>query len=261
MDGVAHSPGGPLAFRVDGPADAPALLLCNALGSTLELWDAQIDAFASRFRTIRYDMRGHGRSSAAAPVASLDDLGRDACAVLDAAGVGAAHVAGVSLGALTALWLGVHEPARVQRLVLANTAARVGPPGRWDERIELVRTAGLAEVADRAMGIWFSPSFVATHPAEVDRCRRMVTAASPDGYCGCCLALRDADLRGDLGAVRSPALVVAGSRDQSTSLEDARLIAEGIPAARLCVLDAAHISNVECADAFTREVEAFLAEE
>jgi 3-oxoadipate enol-lactonase len=179
--------------------------------------------------------------------------------VLDAAGVGAAHVGGISLGGLTALWLAVHAPARVERLVLANTAAHIGPAARWTDRIALVRTAGLAVVADRASRTWFTPSFLAAAPEAVDRCRRMVSACAPDGYCGCCAALRDADLRGRLGDVRAPTLVIAGDRDVSTTVGDARELVEGIPDAGLRVFECAHLSNVECAEAFTREAGAFLA--
>jgi 3-oxoadipate enol-lactonase len=260
MDGIADTPAGPLGFRVDGPPDAPALLFCNALGTSLELWDAQVAGLAARFRIVRYDARGHGRSVEAAPAAGLDDLGRDACAVLDAAGVGAAHVTGISLGGLTALWLGVHAPDRVRRLVLANTAARIGPPARWDERIDVVRREGLGVVAERALGTWFTAPFLSSAPDVPARFRRMITACAPDGYCGCCAALRDADLNGALGTVRAPALVVAGAHDVSTTVDDARALVTGIPGASLCVLDCAHLSNVECADAFTRHVGAFLAD-
>ena len=257
-DGVVDTPGGRLAFRIDGPREAPSLLLCNALGTTLELWDAQVGALASRYRIIRYDVRGHGRSVGSVPATSLADLGQDACAVLDAVGVHAAHVAGISLGGLTALWLALHEPDRVDRLLLANTAARVGSVERWNERIELVQNGGLDVVADRAIGTWFTPPFVALEPEVTARVRQMVIACSPEAYCGCCVALREADLRSALGDVRSPTLVIAGVQDQSTTVDDARALVDGVPDAALRVLDCAHLSNVECAETFTREAEAFL---
>lgn len=258
-EAAIDTPHGAIGFRIDGPRDAPGLLLINALGTKLELWDAQVDVLASRFRVVRYDVRGHGRSFACAPVRSLADLGGDACAVLDAAGVDRAHVAGISLGALTALWLAVHEPGRVSRLVLANTAARIGPPERWNERIEMVEKAGLGAVAERTIGTWFTPAFVAASPAAAERCRRMVTACAPEGYCGCCAALRDADLRGALGGVLAPTLVIAGAHDVSTTVDDAKILAGGIPDATLSVLDCAHLSNVERGEEFTRAVESFLA--
>ncbi len=259
MDGVVETPHGAIGIRVDGRPDAPTLLLCNALGTTLELWDAQRDVFAARFRTVCYDLRGHGRSLKMAPATSLADLGRDACAVLDAVGVQAAHVAGISLGGLVALWLAVNEPDRVNSLVLAHTAARFGSPERWKERIALVRTQGLGAVADRAIGTWFTAPFVARATTVAERYRRMVARCSPDGYCGCCEALRDADLRGDLGGVSAPTLVLAGARDQSATLEQARELVGGLADATLNVLDCAHLGNVECADEFTRETDAFLA--
>ena len=136
--------GGRIAYLVDGPADAPVLLLSNSLGTTLDAWTKQVAPLSRAFRIIRYDTRGHGRSVVSPAPYSLDLLGRDALAVLDAVGVPRAHVCGLSLGGLTAMWLAVNARARVDRLVLANTAARVGTAEAWDQRIRDVRALGLA---------------------------------------------------------------------------------------------------------------------
>jgi 3-oxoadipate enol-lactonase len=242
-----------LHVQVDGGVSAPPVLLINSLGSTLGLWSEQVADWWQSFRVIRYDLRGHGQSGVPPGDYSLDDLGADALRVLDALSVDRAHICGISIGGLTALWLGIHHPGRVGSLVVANTAARVGTPERWRERAAKVRHDGMSAIADMAMGNWFSPEFRGRQPEVVATFHRMVATTSPDGYVGCCAALRDADLRDDLPRIVARTLVVAGTRDPSTSVADAELIASRIEDARLLSLPSAHISNVECANEFSRE--------
>ena len=252
MDGSAGSGASRLHYRVDGPDTAPAVLLINSLGTTLDLWSAQVDAWSPRFRVIRYDTRGHGQSGVPAGEYSLDDLGNDAIRVLDAVGVESAHVCGISVGGLTAMWLGVRHAARVRSLVIANTAARVGTAQRWADRIAKVRSDGMVAVAHMMMPAWFSPAFGEREPATIARFHQMVASTDPDGYIGCCAALRDADLRDEIGRIRTFALVIAGDKDTSTTVADAEAIAFTIRGSTLVTLSAAHLTNVECADAFSR---------
>ena len=175
-----------LSYAVEGPAAAPVLLLSNALGTTRDLWRSQLAALTPAFRVVRYDTRGHGESESPPGEYTLDRLGRDALAVLDAVGAARAHVCGVSLGGLTAMWLGLHAPERVDRLVLANTAARIGDRSIWDARIDLVRSAGLRAVADAAPARWFTEDFRARRPDVVLAFQAMLCGNSPDGYTACC---------------------------------------------------------------------------
>src|SRR2546422_4667673 len=123
-----------LFFSVEGPPEAPTLMLSNSIGTTSALWDRQAGPFAKAFRVVRYDTRGHGRSSVPSGDYTMEQLGRDALAVLDAAGARRAHVCGISLGGIIAMWLGVHAPDRVERLLLANTGAPRGAVEMWQER-------------------------------------------------------------------------------------------------------------------------------
>lgn len=252
MDGSVGTGSARLHYRVDGPDAAPAVLLINSLGTTLDLWTAQVDAWSPHLRVIRYDTRGHGRSGVPPGEYSLDDLGKDAVRILDAVGIESAHVCGISLGGLTAMWLGVRHAARVRSLILANTAARVGTPERWAERIVKVRNEGMTAVANMITAAWFSPAFRQREPAIVARFHEMVATTNPDGYAGCCAALRDADLRDEIGRIRSFALVIAGDQDASTTVADAQAISFAIPGSTLVTLPAAHLSNVECAESFSR---------
>jgi 3-oxoadipate enol-lactonase len=169
-------------------------------------------------------------------------------------------VAGVSLGGLTALWLGVNAPQRVERLVLANTAARIGSVASWADRKRLVKAEGMRGLADMTMERWFTPAFRAAAPATVARIRATLVATPATGYLGCCAALRDTDLRADAGQVGAASLVVIGTHDPATPPEDGRFLAAAIPRASLVELDAAHLSNVERAAAFTDAVARFLSQ-
>jgi 3-oxoadipate enol-lactonase len=248
-----------LAYAVDGPEGAPAVLLLNSLGTTMEMWDPQRDAFARAWRVIRCDTRGHGRSDAPPGPYTLDQLGRDALAVLDAAGADRAHVCGISMGGMMAMWLGLHAPGRVGRLVLANTGARVGTAEGWADRMARVRASGMETVADAVLGRFFTEAFRERHPDTTARFRATLAACPPEGYAACCEALRDADLREDVNRIDAATLVVTGTDDAATPPASAEFLRERIPGARLVTLDAAHLSNVERAEAFNAAVLDFLA--
>jgi 3-oxoadipate enol-lactonase len=254
MEHEVTNGGATISYEADGPQDAPALLLINSIGSTRELWARQMPAFARGYRTIRYDARGHGRSSVPDGDYAVEQLGRDAVAILDALGIPAAHVCGISLGGLTAQWLAIHAADRVLSLVLANTAARIGSLESWGERMALVREHGMSAVADRAMPIWFSPAFHERDPETVHGFRAMVQACPPAGYLGCCAALRDADLRGDIAAIATPTLTIASTADVATPPEGLAFICNHVRGAQMVTLDSGHLSNVECAPEFTAAV-------
>ena len=247
-----------LAYALCGPDTAPPLVLSNSLGTDRGLWAAQIEAFSRRHRVLVYDTRGHGASDAPAGPYSLDRLGRDVLSLMDHAGLVQADLAGVSIGGLTALWLGVHAPARVRRLVLANTAARIASVAFWTDRMRLVGSEGLTALADLTMERWFTAAFRAAQPDTVAQMRATLIAVPVAGYLGCCAALRDADLQAEAGRVAAPTLVVTGTQDVATPPAGGVWLAGTIPGARHMELDAAHLSNVECAAAFTAAVLAFL---
>lgn len=243
-----------LAYELTGPEHAPVVVLSNSLGTDRSLWDAQIAALTTHLRVLRYDTRGHGASAAPSGDYTIDRLGRDVVSLLDAVGVARASVCGVSIGGLTALWLGIHVPERVERLVLANTAARVGSREFWDARMQLVQSEGLSAVADATMARWFTAGFRDAEAAIVTRMRETLLRVPVSGYLGCCAALREADVRDRAAQVRASTLVVTGRLDLATPPADGRALAAAIPGARLVEFDAAHLSNVECAPAFTAAV-------
>ena len=235
---------------VDGPAGAPVVLLTGSLGSDLSMWDAQVPALAERFRVVRYDARGHGRSPVPPGPYGLDDLVDDAVALLDRLDVERAHVVGLSLGGMTALRLAAREPHRVDRLAVLCTSALLGPASAWAERAELVRAQGTAAVAEAVVDRWFTPALRAADPGLVERMRRMVADTPAEGYAACCAAIETMDLRADLPRIAAPTLAVAGADDPATPPEHLAAVASGVPGGRLLVLpQAAHLASVEQAAA------------
>ena len=250
-----------LFYRIEGAADRPVLVLGHSLGTDVGMWEPQIAAFTGAFRVLRYDSRGHGRSAVPAGPYTPDDLGRDVVALLDALKLERVHYCGLSMGGMVGMWLGIHAPRRIDRLVLCNTAgtfARLGPAG-WNERIEAVRKSGMAAVAGGVIERWFTPAFRSRRPDAVEATRRTLLATPPEGYAACCAAIRDADQVAALPSIGAPTLVITGRHDSSTPPADGLAIAAAIRGARVVELDSAHLSNVEATEAFTSAVLAFLA--
>lgn len=249
-----------IAWRFDGPENAPVLLLSNSLGTNLHMWDPQMAALTARYRVLRYDSRGHGQSDSPAGGYSMDRLGRDAVALLDTLGLDRVHFCGLSKGGMVGQWLAVRAPERLNRLVLANTSAYMGPPANWQARIEGVLANGMAPLTEASIERWFTPSFPASAPEQIMPIREMLLANNPVGYAGCCAAIRDMDQRPTASLNRTPTLVIAGSEDPATSVEEGRFLAESASNGRLTVLPAAHLSNVELPEAFSKALIGFLEE-
>jgi 3-oxoadipate enol-lactonase len=245
--------------RIDGPAGAPWLMLSNSLGTTLAMWDDQMPALAARFRVLRYDARGHGGSAVTPGPYTIETLARDARALLDAVEARKVHFCGLSMGGMVGMWLAVHAPERIDRLVLANTAPRIGPPEIWNARIETVRKGGMEALADIMLERWFTPSFRARFPERVAPLRAMLAATPSEGYIPCCAAVRDMDQWTTVGRIARPTLVIAGTHDVPTPAAEGRKLAACVAGARYVELDAGHLSNVEAAEAFSAELTSFLA--
>lgn len=258
IDYVVVDDGRRIAVRVDGAVDRPPLLLSNSLGTTFRMWDAQMPALSQAFRVIRYDSRGHGQSDAPAGDYSIARLAADALAVLDSLHIEKAAFVGLSKGGMVGQWLGAHAPERLTRLVLANTAAWMGPPQAWQARIEAVLKDGMGAVTEAVLERWFTPGFRDAAPEAVAPVRDMLLATAPEGYAGCCAAIRDMDQRASLPAIRVPTLVIGGLQDPATPPAKAEEIAAGVADAKLVMLDAAHLSNIEQPEAFNAALVGFL---
>jgi 3-oxoadipate enol-lactonase len=244
------SEGARIFYRLEGASGAPVVVLASSLGATHEMWEPQVAALADRFRILRYDHRGHGRSGATEGPYDIDLLGLDLLNLINNLGLRRVHLCGISMGGMIAMVLAAHAAERIDRVVLANTADAVEHPEPWDERIAAVETGGMAAIADGVAERWFTPAFRERAPETVERVRAMLTAADPKGYVACCAAVRDHDAREELGMITRPTLVIGGRHDQATPPALAERIAAGIPGARLEMFDCAHLSSIEQADDF-----------
>ena len=244
-----------LHYQLDGPADTPVLLFINSLGTDLRMWEPQVAALVSELRVLRYDARGHGQSDAPPGPYTLERLGLDALALLNGLGIERAHVCGLSLGGLTALWLAIHHPTRIQRAVFANTAARVGSVESWSTRIEAVQAGGMPAISDAVLARFLSAGFREREPSVAASVRAMILATPPEGYIGCCAALRDADLCHLVSTIESRSLVIGGELDEATPPAQAEDLHAGIVPSDLMVIPGvAHLSNLEWPDLFNRRL-------
>jgi 3-oxoadipate enol-lactonase len=252
---------GDLHYQLDGPEHAPVLLLSNSLGTHLQMWDAQVPAFSEHFRVLRYDTRGHGRSLVTEGPYSIEQNGRDVLALLDTLGIEQVSFCGLSMGGLIGQWLLINAPQRLVRAVLCNTAAKIAGPEVWNPRIDAVLregTAAMLALREGTIARWFTPPFVVAQPDTVERTVDMLASTSPAGYAANCAAVRDADFRQQIASVKRPVLVVCGTQDAVTSVADGRFLVNAMAGAQLVELHAAHLSNVEAAELFTRQVLPFL---
>ena len=252
---------GELHYQLDGPQGAPVLVLSNSLGTDLHMWDAQVPAFAEHFRVLRLDTRGHGRSLVTPGPYSIAQLGGDVLALLDALEIRQAHFCGLSMGGLIGQWLGINAGERLGKLVVCNTAAKIGEPSVWNPRIEMVLRDGAAAMValrDASIARWFTADFAQAHPEQAGKITDMLAATSPQGYAANCAAVRDADLREQLGAIKVPTLVISGSEDAVTPPSGGHFIQARVAGAEYAEFYAARLSNVQAGDAFSERVLQFL---
>lgn len=174
-----------LFHRLEGADDAPVVVLSSSLGTHHGMWDAQVPAVTRRFRVLRYDTRGHGRSEVPRGPYTLAELGGDVLELIDALGLSRVHFCGLSLGGMTGMWLAAHAPQRIGRLVVANTSSYAGSPELWNARIQAVTRGGMAAVTEAILERWFTPEFRAAMPGEIEKIRQMLLTTSPEGYIAC----------------------------------------------------------------------------
>lgn len=257
---AATTGGRTIHYRLDGPADGPALVFANSLGTDLRVWDPLLPYLPAGLRLLRYDKPGHGLSDRA-PEHAIADHAADLAAVMDAAGIDRAAVVGLSVGGQIALALADAAPARVAALVLCDTAHRIGTDELWAERIATAESRGLAVMAEGVLARWFSEAFRAERPADLALWRNMLERTPAAGYADVCRALRAADLADAAGRVGVPTLCLAGAEDGATPPQTVRATADLIPGARYQTIpEAGHLPCVEAPGALGAALAAFLQE-
>ncbi|NYT61784.1 3-oxoadipate enol-lactonase [Alcaligenaceae bacterium] len=246
-------------YLVDGPENAPWLVLSNSLGANADMWSRQVSQLARHFRVLRYDSRGHGHSSTPEGEYSMADLGGDLSNLLKHLNIEKAHVCGLSIGGMTAMWLALAHPEQVDRLVLCNTSSRIGSIASWQERIATVNANGVESMAYELIQRWLSANYLAKHPESSQTLIDMIRRMSTSGYAATCAALRDADLDAEVQRITAQVLVVGGKHDLATTPEATLALTAKIPGAQYYELDAAHISNWEQPSVFSNKLIEFLS--
>jgi 3-oxoadipate enol-lactonase len=249
-----------LHYEQSGPLDAPVLLLGSSLGTTLEMWTPALASLARRFRVVRFDHRGHGRSPVPEGPYEIADLAGDVLALLDRLGLGRVFYAGVSLAGMVGLWLAAHAPARIERLVCICSSAHLPPAQAWADRAARVRAAGsVGVVADGVLERWFTPAYARSHAEIVEWAGAMLRSSPAEGYAACCGAIERLDLRSDLARITAPTLAVGAAEDHAVPPSHSQAIAAGVPGARLELLaHGAHLAAIERADEVATLIERHL---
>lgn len=243
-----------LNYASFGDSSNPTLLFSNSLGTSYHMWQPQIDALQNDYFIICYDTRGHGKSSAPKGPYSLDQLGQDVIDLLDHLNIDKAFFCGISMGGMTGQWLAINQPERFHHLMLCNTAAKIGNEAAWTARAQLAREQGLKPIAATASSRWFTASFIDNHPDVVKALSDALAAGGSEGYASCCEALSVADTREQLQDIRVPVTVLAGSEDPVTTVADGQYMVDHIPNAKIAIIDASHISNIEQPEVFNQYV-------
>jgi len=246
-------------YELEGPQTAPVLVFSHPLGTDLTMWDGQVADFGKKFRVLRYDKRGHGASSSPAGPYTIEQMGHDAIALLDCLKFKKVTYCGLSIGGQTGMWLGVNAPERLNKLILSNTAAKIGSDDGWNTRIDAVSKGGVKSVSKIVLDRWFTPEFQAKAQAEVEKIRIVFEHSNASGYIACCEAVKTFDFREKVSGVRVPTLVIAGTHDPATTPTDTKFISDRIAGSKFVELNASHLSNVEQREKYSAAVADFLA--
>lgn len=250
-----------LNCELTGTSGAPVILFSHSLGSSLAMWESQRTVLESHFQVLTYDLRGHGASDAPKGAYSLEQMAEDAVDLLEALKIDRVHFVGLSIGGMIGQALALNHPDRLLRLALCSTSGQLPPPARpiVQERIEAVRTQGLAALVDVTLERWFTPGFARENPGRVEPVRKQFLATSVDGYVGCSEAIRNLDFLERLSAITLPTLIMVGAEDLGTPVAASEAIHQRIGGSKLVILpSASHLSNIEQTDLFNRHLLEFL---
>jgi 3-oxoadipate enol-lactonase len=230
------------------------IVFSNSLGTDLTMWEYQLDILSHHFNVLRMDSRGHGKSTVNQDEVSIADLGRDVIELLDKLKLNKVYFCGLSMGGLIGQWLGIHHSSRFEKIIISNTAAKIGTEESWNTRIKQVQSNGMASILDATAERWFTPEFRKNEPDTVTKILDNFKNNDLRGYTANCVAVRDADFTGLLYELEVPVLVISGLQDQVTTVEDGKFLAKRIPVSKHISLDAAHLSSVECAEEFSKHI-------
>jgi 3-oxoadipate enol-lactonase len=235
--------------------DLPVLVLGHSLGTDFSLWNAVLGPLEEKFRVLRYNPHWRQGGTRAGSIAWV---GAELLRLLAHLGFERVDFCGLSMSGLLGQWLALEAPDRIGNLVLSNTAARIGVPESWQERISLIRQKGLSAVASDLVHRWFSAGFLGQQPKVVERFTDNLRLFPAEDYLAGCEAIRDADFCERAAQIKTRTLIIAGSEDRAATLADGEFLNQRIRGSQLLVLPCGHLACVESPEAFTRAVIEFL---
>ncbi|MEC5166630.1 3-oxoadipate enol-lactonase/4-carboxymuconolactone decarboxylase [Flavobacterium sp. PL11] len=248
-------------YKLSGTPNSPVLVFSNSLGTDMSMWDEVIHHLLPYFQILQYDTRGLGKSQITTEPYTIQLLGQDVIDLLDTLNIEKAHFCGLSMGGLIGQWLAIHHSERFPKIILSNTAAKIGNAEGWNSRIETIQKSGLEFIAAATMECWFTADFIAKNAKRVAETHQMFIATDVLGYSNCCEAIRDADFTEDLHKIKSKILVIAGNEDTVTTIEDAEFLVNKIPESAISILPARHLSSTELPEKFAKVLIEFIVGE
>jgi 3-oxoadipate enol-lactonase len=258
---IADVNGIKLNYRFDGPENGNVIMFSNSLASDLTMWDYQIPRLSEAgYRILRYDSRGHGRSSVPTGSYTMETLTSDVVALLDCLGLNQVHFCGLSLGGMVGQMLGALHGKRLLSLILCDTSSYMAQREIWDERIALARRVGMEGLVDATIDRWFTKTGQERLKVAIEHIREVIIKTSVEGYCGSGLAIHAMDLREIIKGISVRTLIMVGEQDQGTPVSVAEFIHQQIRSSVLKIIpNAAHFVNVEQADIFNNALLEFLS--
>lgn len=248
-----------VAYQLEGPTGAPVVMMSNSLMSDYSMWDSTVPALLNRYQLLRYDTRGHGQTTVTPGPYSIAQLADDAAGLMDALGIGSAHIMGLSMGGMIAQQLGARFPERVESLLLCDTASEMPPRSMWEERLAIARKEGIPGLVESTIKRWFTAPFIERAPQVIAKVRAMILGTPLDGYIHCASAVRDMAQTTMLLKIKAPTLVITGRQDPACTVDQSTVLHRMIDTSRMVVIEqAAHLSNIEQPEAFNREIREFL---
>ncbi|MFB6456840.1 alpha/beta fold hydrolase [Chitinophaga sp. Hz27] len=249
-----------IAYRIDGENNKPVLVLANSIATSYHMWDVQIPVFTENFRVLRFDTRGNGASDAPAGDYSINRFAGDVIELLDFLHIEKVHFLGLSLGGFIGQYLAINFPERIDKLILANTSSYLGPQTGFNNNIKALRAgADMAGFAEMFINNWFPKDIIASQPELIAEFSDEIKRMPQQGLAGSFAAVRDGDLRKTVALIQQPTLIIGGINDTVTIPEHSELLAATIPASKLALLAAVHLSNIEKKEEFNQLVLDFLA--
>lgn len=252
-----------MRYDVQGAAEAPAVVLHHPLATDLTFWDELTAALLPRYRVVRFDARGHGRSEAPTGRYQFETLAADVVSLMDHVGVAKAAYIGLSMGGMVAHYLGLLHPQRFNSLVIVSSTSRVAPEFRslWVDRVKVAREKGMASQVEPAMARWVAEATKRDKPELVKRFANMIESTPLEGYAGWCGAIELLDVTDKLGAIKLPVRVIVGDLDPATPIAASEVIHKAIPGSDLVILTGvSHMLSSEDPAAFHGVVLPFLAQ-